>query len=413
MAEQQTEARQGREGGRWINERPTSLEFGEWFAENMKIDPALDAENYVGGVVLIPATDRKSPVVTGFREGKPLIEEREELSFIPYAKVETRINYYWDLLAAHPEWVGTVAPDALDRLPIEREATIETVTEDGKTTIVEKLDKPSALATMVHQLPAGFSIVTVPVADRYTHFLCCTIRVAIWDREEWKALGMQERIELSGTGLGALRTGRGTKQVPMLTGRTSPWADPNSLMKAETGALGRALGFAGIFVIPGSGVATAEDMQESAAQGVTSAQEPESEGNAGPAAPEVAAVRTGAETAVDEEAALRAKAAALYKALAEDHPGRAEEFGKWAQERKLTSLGQATGATLRGVVRKLEKLTDEAEQSAQQLPIEETIDVPAEAVQPEQPSDDPAGTVAEAAVAEGSDPDAERSAEAG
>lgn len=399
MAEQQAVIeRKGREGGRWINERPTSDEFGAWFKENMKLDAALRAEDYVGGVVLIPAVDAKAKIVVGFRNGVPLIEEREELSYIPYAKVETRINYFWDLLDAHStDWVGSVAPDTLSRLSIEGDPIIETSEGEGRTMTKEATTKPSALASMVYQLPTGFSIMSVPVADRYSHFLCCTMRVAIWDREEWKALTPAERKELAGTGIGALRTGRGTKQVPMLMGRSTPWADPNSLMKSETGALGRALGFAGIFVIPGSGVATAEDMQESAAQGQTVAQDAEVEATQGPSAPDVAPARTGAEAAVDEETALRKRAAELYKALSENHKEVATEFGQWASSRQLTSLGDARGAMLVGVVRKLEKLTDRAENP----PPEEVADVlPAETppgvgdgdgVGDAQPSDDGVG----------------------
>jgi hypothetical protein len=399
------EPRKGREGGRWINEKPTPEEFGTWFAENMKIDAALETENYVGGVVLIPAITSKVPTVVNFRNGAPVIEDREELSYIPYAKVETRINYFWDLLDAHSEWVGTVAQDDLARLSVEGDElheSIETRPEDGPVTVTTRdtFTKPGALATMVYQLPVGFSVLTVPVGDRYAHFLCCTIRVSIFEREAWDKLEPASQRSAAGTGLGALRTGRGTKQVPMLLGRSNPYADPNSMMKAETGALGRALGFAGIFVIPGSGVATAEDMQESAAQGATATAEAVAEGNAGPTVPEAAPVRTGAEAAVDEETKLRARAGALYRALSEGSPGKAEEFGRWAQERKLSSLGAAHGAMLKGVVKKLEKLTDEAMELAQQAPPpeaqqapppEEVTDVPAEEAVPADA--EPAGAI--------------------
>src|ERR1035437_9953486 len=57
--QEQTEDRVGREGGRWLNARPTPAEFAEWFETNMNIDPALNALDYVGGVVLIPAVDTK------------------------------------------------------------------------------------------------------------------------------------------------------------------------------------------------------------------------------------------------------------------------------------------------------------------------------------------------------------------
>lgn len=66
-----------------------------------------------------------------------------------------------------------------------------------------------------------------------------------------------------------IRQSSGHKQVDTLTfikgwnnnpGRFVP--DMNSVMKAETGAVARALGFLGMLTLPGSGIATAEDMLE-------------------------------------------------------------------------------------------------------------------------------------------------------
>lgn len=387
--QQQVEPRKGREGGRWINERPTSEEFAAWFHENMKIDEALNAADYMGGVVLIPAVDTKAKTVTGFNNrGKPIIEEGDELSYIPYAKVETRINYFWDLLAAHAEeWVAFIEGVDLDRIPLEVNPSIQTVEEEGgKKTITQRPTRPDALTSLVHQLPLGYSISSVPVGNGFTHFLCSTTLVEVYDRAQLDvavercvkmAVAPEEIMRVARSMCPPLRKGRATKQVPMLMGRSTPWADPSSMMKAETGALGRALGFAGIFVIPGSGVATAEDMQEALSQGSTPPQEAPSQGNQGPAAPDVTPVRTGAEQAQDEEGQLKARAAELWKKLGEDHPGKATEFGEWAQSRNLRNLSEAKGAMLKGVVKKLEKLNDEAEQASQQaaLPIPEPTPV--------------------------------------
>jgi hypothetical protein len=140
-------------------------------------------------------------------------------------------------------------------------------------------------------------------------------------------------------------------------------------MRAETGSLGRALGFAGIFVIPGAGVASAEDVQEAMTQGTPPAQAaPE---NAGPAAPAEAPVRTPAEQQAETDEQLRARAQTLYRTLSEDSPERAQEFGAWMTERKMRSFTDAKGAALRGAVRKLEKLHEAAQQSIQQAPTEE------------------------------------------
>jgi hypothetical protein len=216
------------------------------------------------------------------------------------------------------------------------------------------------MTIVVHQLPEGFSIMSVPVGQGYSHFLCCTTRVSIYNRDR------------NGEPVGRpLRTGRGTKQVPLLIGRNQPYADPNSMMKAETGSMGRALGFAGVFVIPGSGVATAEDMLESLAQGATAAQEAPDTANRGPVSPDAAPVRTGAEQAQETEDQMLARASVLYKALSDEAPAKAEEFGAWMRQRKHTSFSDVKGAALRGMLRKLEKLTDEADQSVGQMPISE------------------------------------------
>lgn len=255
--------RRGREGGRWVNERPTPEEFADWFLATMKVDPALAVEDYMGGVVLIPALDNKAKVVVGFdNDGRPLVDERPELSYIPYAKVETRIQYFWDLVAAHrEEWVAVVEHVESPRLAAEdpRMEALSAIgaVEGWSPELIEQLGKflgalrPGALAQLAHQLPTGFSLATVPVGDGYSHFLCCTIRVAIYDRQEWLSASGEARAALA-----PLRSGRGTKQVPLTKSYNQRvWADEGSLMKAETGALGRALGAAGIFTIPGSGIA--------------------------------------------------------------------------------------------------------------------------------------------------------------
>ena len=343
MPEQQTAAlRHGREGGRWVNERPTPEEFATWFETSMKLDPALKHEDYIGGVVLIPTVDERARYVSGFtNEGHPIIDIRPELNYTPYAKVETRIAYFWDLVAQNG-WKGEIKSVTSPRMPIDF-ITEEETREDGS---MLKRRVPGAMTVLVHQLPDGFSIMSVPVGQGYSHFICHTVEVAIYATDR------------DGNKQGEpLRTGRGTKQVPLLAGRDRPYADANSLMKAETGAKGRALGFAGIFIIPGSGVATAEDMLEALAQGTTPAQTEPSQGPATPEAP----LRTGAEQQAATEEELRAKAVTLWKALSEESPEKAEEFGAWMRERGHANFGDVKGAAIRGVVKKLERLSTDAE----------------------------------------------------
>jgi hypothetical protein len=126
----------------------------------------------------------------------------------------------------------------------------------------------------------------------------------------------------------------GTKMVSCLT----KWGvDEHALMKAETGAVGRALGMAGMLVLPGSGVATAEDMQEMIA----------AEGRA--------SVGVDAQlptTAPDDR--IRAQIAELSTQLQSDFPGRFEELEIWAREKQI-DLADIKAHQLRGVLRALER----------------------------------------------------------
>ena len=357
--------RLGWDGTRWINQRPTPEEVATWLRESLQVDPALNADDYIGGIVVIPAVDSKVPYVTGFRNGVPVIDRREELTFTPYARVETRIKYLWDMMAAHPEWKAVVTRVTPPRPPADPvmgalEAILACEREQPDSAITAAFQalaqRPAgALAQMVNQLPEGFSITSVPVGENYTHFLCATTRVAIYDARDWRDATPEERATLA-----PLREGIGTKQIPLLRRgwNNSVQPDENVLMKAETGAFGRALGFAGIFVV--SGIATAEDMAEAAAQGqpvVEAAPTPPQ------APPEPAGPRTSVELSADTEARLRERAATLWKSLSEQHPDKTPEFHAWAKERKLANLSDAQGPVLIGVVKKLQKLVDEAQEA--------------------------------------------------
>lgn len=349
MAEQQKlEVR--RDGSRWFNGKPDPAEFSKWFKENVAMDPALEQhrERYIGGLVLIPAKE-KSQVPNIGANGNIYFTEKEELTFTPYPKVDARIAYFWDLMAAkRDEWHGIVEP-------------IPTTRPEGT----------GALAQMQQSLPEGFFITTVPVGEKYTHFLCCQVRVAVYA----KPIGMERHpisreMEIIGR---PLIEGRGTKMVPLLTGpRSSPWADPNSIMKAETGALGRALGFAGIFVVPGAGAASAEDMLEMMANPTTAAVDQQKE----PEPPPVekpkranAPAKTGAEKAADEKQVLIENVRAIANELQTSHPDAYKAFTEWCRERKppIANLGSLSVPALKGVQTKLTRLRDEAKAKKAEL----------------------------------------------
>lgn len=351
-AAQEVVIRKGREGARWINERPSSEEFAAWFAASVKIDPKLKAEDYVGGIVLIPAVDEKAKVVTGFAaNGAPIIVQRPEMAYIPYAKVETRIAYFWDWVGVHEDWIGVIEPVVTERPdPAPLGEVTETVDANGKVTSRTTTYRQPANAAIIQQLPPGFFLLPVPMGAAYTHFLCCSYRVAIYRRGEGS---LEHSIPL--------REGRGTKMVPLLLGRDTKYPDVNAIMKAETGAIGRAIGFAGVFIIPGSGVATAEDMLESLAQAPTATSDPSAEGGAGPEAPAQPPVRTPGEVqaATDEE--LFQRAVAMRTEMEETHPDAWQAFGRWCHERRppITSL-QQKGPAMRGLIRKMETLLEAA-----------------------------------------------------
>jgi hypothetical protein len=170
-------------------------------------------------------------------------------------------------------------------------------------------------------LPPGFF--RLPVQDstgKFVHFLCCSQQVRIYTAE--------------GEPCTIMAPATGTKMVPLLT----RWGvDENAIMKAETGAVGRALGMAGMLVLPGSGVATAEDMQEmQAAEGRPSV-----------------AVEAQLPTAAPDDQ-IRARIAELSVQLQSDFPGRMEDLQAWAREKKI-DLDDIKAHQLRGVLRALEK----------------------------------------------------------
>lgn len=371
------EPARGREGARWVNERPTAEEFATWFKKNVPLDAALDPENYVGGLVLIPAVE-KARIVSGFHQetGAAIIDEREQLVFVPYGKVETRIAYYWDLLAAHEDWTGEIEYVATTRPSVQPIPTKEQVLH-GEQMIDRETSRVPAVAQIVEQLPDGFFLMSVPVGTSFSHFLCCTIQVTIRDS----------------TGK-LLRKGRGTKMVSLTRSNYKgdrTWADENSIMKAETGALGRALGVAGIFVIPGSGVATAEDMLELTQPSDAGAQTPEA---AQPATPppverEASQVTTSVEEAQSERTVLVTRARELLRVASEEYPDVIEKFREWGAQRRppVRDLNALGDPELKGAVKRLEKLVEEATKNAQQAAPEDpsagSEDVPLPPDEPE------------------------------
>jgi hypothetical protein len=404
MADEQQQEKaydKNREGARWVNRKPSGPEFAAWFSDNVKIDDGLDADDYIGGIVLIPAVETVQEV-TGFDgSGEAIIAKRKQLTYTPYPKVETRVQYFWDLLDKRDEWYGVVEPITTDR-PSTEPVTVKEQILDGDRMVDRETQRVPTIVQTVEQLPPGFFVMSVPVQNEIAHYLCASYKVEIFEKVEQG----EDRI---------VRSGRGTKMVPLVTVRTwrdgqSIKPDDNSIMKAETGAIGRAIALAGIFNIPGSGVATAEDMFEAlnAPGAAAQAEADTSPQTGGPAAPtaEPAPAKTREEQQADEHAAMVARAKELVNE-GSTLPGVLDAFREWGQKRNppVRNLGNLHGAALRGAIKKLEKLVEEGKQRAA-----EQGDAP-----PPEPAEQPTPEPEEpdVAAAEETPPPAEPPAETG
>lgn len=311
----------GQEGSRWINQRPTGEEVARWFEENVTLhDDSLDHGDYVQGITLIVQTVKENEVVGFSDSGAPALDERTNLHYVPYAKVETRVKYFWDFVGAI-DAVGFIEP-----VPPDKQAG---------------------------NLPRGFYSLPVTQADAtVAHHICATMRAVVYEKGSVTYKDIADRrsgkVRTERRGNVLMQGAPASKQVPVL-GRYG--ADANALMKAETGAVGRALGMLGMLVVPGSGVATAEDMLEAQGQEGVQAQA---------APPEV---KTGEEAVLrDDDAALRQKLTTLVGRLGELDSERLAAFRSFVKDRGVSGIAQASSPQLRGFIARLEKDIVEAEQ---------------------------------------------------
>lgn len=213
-----------------MNIRPTATEVAEWF-KSAPLHDGMEHDRYVGSVVLIPQVDNKNEDVVGFDEqGAPVTTTRRTVSYIPFVKVEGRIAYFWDYMRLHEDWLGSIEP------------VTSHYEGSGHTRLA---------------LPPGFFSFQEQMNGQASTFIACTMRVKIVKREG-------SRLLEDGTVIGepVAIFPPATKVVSTLT----KWGpDENALMRSETGAIGRALGMAGMLVVPGSGASTAEDMADASA----------------------------------------------------------------------------------------------------------------------------------------------------
>lgn len=317
MATAQESALEGfREGSRWINQRPTGEQLAEWFKTNVTIHEGLKHESYVSGIVVIEQKEKIRQIIPKADGTGSVIAENERLTYTPYPTASARLVYWRDYLAleGHEEWRGMIEPD------------------------------PSVGGSA---LPAGFFRYSVEEdkdgRKKTTSFVGCSMRARI--------LGPDIRAGVAGREI--MVAPAGSKVVSVV----APWgkADENALMKAQTGAVGRALAMAGMLVLPGTGIATAEDVRETLA-----AEEPPA---AAAGAAEASLPGGSGESEVAAPGDPKAEALELISTLQAEYPAEHEKWVAWAKETQ-TDVQELTGTKLRGVVRRLRKHVDAGKAAA-------------------------------------------------
>lgn len=303
------------EGARWRHWKPSSAQVAAWFA-TVPLDEGMENEHYVGGVVIIPQSEK---VKYTKKDGSGTVE-RYEMTFTPYMQIGTRIGYM-RRLAEHRGLIYHPEP-----AKVPRSHKSDSIYFNGN-------------------MPDGLWWHVVMNEGQPVRYLCCTMQVALYDPQTY----MQK---LRGQDPMPMLLGTGTKQV-------SGGPDPNGLMKAQTGAIGRALGVAGILVV-GTGIATAEDMQEFS--GLAAAAPPTEQAQLPTVPSEIA---PGAEPPPPTDPAealaqLRSKALAVQTQMQERTPQAWREFVAWWQERRQregwNTLQDVPYEALRGIVARMEEL---------------------------------------------------------
>lgn len=322
-----------REGSRWRYTRPSSGEVNAWF-DTQKLDEDMKHEDYVSGVVLIAASE-KVKITSQRPDGKKVTEEVYEQTFTPYVRIDMRVLYF-RRLAESLDLIRVIEP-ATDRVP--KIADAQSAYFNGNL--------GDGLWWHVVNDSQGKTV----------RFLVSTHRVALYEKQAW----MDSADDAERRKLSPVLEGVGSKQV-------NGGPDENAIMKAETGAIGRALGVAGILVV-GTGIATAEDMIEalSGRQALGSAEIPEG----GPRGPETGptdpqeVLKQLRETAVGLEAAIKAESDTAWR-----------DFAAWWKERSSAegwrALGDVPVDPMRGIVSKMERMLDQAKREPGEERVEDT-----------------------------------------
>lgn len=269
----------------WIGERPSFEDLSAWF-HTVPLHDGMDHNAYVSGITLIEQIERRNVSANG------RISAVEELIYTAYPRVETRIKYFWDMIERN-KWVGKIEP------------------------------VPSG----EHNLPDGFFRLEVTEAgDRVVPLIGRAMQVSIWIPPPPPGTTLVH---------GWLDYPPEVRTVPLLR---NGLVDPDAFAKASTGAIGRALGAAGILVLPGGGLSTAEDVPSSGALETSQSR-----------ADELSAVQGDPE---EDRGVLRTLLLALRDS------DRAEEMGEWWSSRHLPQVDTLTKAQLRSALAKARRLNE-------------------------------------------------------
>lgn len=352
-----------RDGSRWLYAPPSEEQVREWFLRQ-PLHEGMDHGPFLGGIVVIGATEKVK--VTKFKHnGDPFTVEQERATYTPYVKVDTRIAYFRALVSAlNVEAVeDTLSSEGIEgrvfaRLRAQLDGPFVGIIRPVPQ---KRIADAGSFAYNAH-LPEGYSMHAVTNKDRsVTRYVVATFEVVIYERQSWLN-------RVNGADPVPLLQGVGSKQT--VVART--WADDSALMKAETGAIGRALGVAGILVV-GTGVATAEDVQEAQAPGGAAAAGPADTAALPPVvdregqqiaaqAPQAAAQPPAQEipAEADDDEARRARATTLQREIERHFPEAWEAYRAWWSERGFGPLSELSGPALKGAVIKLERDLDAA-----------------------------------------------------
>lgn len=368
------------DGSRWLHGPPTAEQVKAWFG-TQPLHPGMDHEDYVSGIIVLPQTEEIT-VSKEKQNGDTYTAKVERAVYVPYVNVSTRVRYFQDYVRhLNAEREGTDLPPVIGLLRPVPQARIKSLTN---TYYNENLPEGAS----VHAIKNGNGSVK--------RFLMATWEAVITERQSY-------RDRVNGGEPEIILIGQGTKQVPTNYRGESAWADEACIMKAETGAIGRALGVAGILVI-GTGVATAEDVQEAIAGGGNVPDAPAAP--EAPLSPEQAAPQalggSGAEAAPEadpakEDERLRDMALTLQQEMEADHPKAWEAFKVWWNEdRKFGPLSGLSGPALRGAVTKLQRDLDAAKHAPkaeappeEQAAVEEKPDAVKAEPEPPAPAEPP------------------------